>query len=449
MLTVNYHHRFIILLFLLLPCMFRWFLLASAAYKVTHLPGFLQQSTLPFNLETGYIEVDEFYDVQLFYYFIESERNPREDPLLLWLTGGPGCSAFSGLSLEIGPLKFISERYNGSLPNLVYHPYSWTKISNIIFLDSPVGTGFSFSNHPEGYETGDKSWSKHAVIFLRKWLKDHPQFLSNPLYIAGDSYAGKVVPLVVHNILNGKDLEEQPKFNIQGYMIGNPSTGEFIDYNAQVPFAFGMGIISDELYQGIDKNCEGEDYENPKNSPCASLIQIFEEFKSELMTTQILEPKCSFAAPKPNYISNTRRSMLVQQSYTVLFEPPIPDVKCRGKVKEWQRCIHDLNYTKDVRSNLEYQVNITTSGHRALVYSGDHDMVVPFMGTKEWIKSLKFSIRDPWRSWHVSGQVAGYTESYSNNMTFATVKGAGHTAPEYKAKECLAMFRRWISHRLL
>ncbi|XP_020704060.1 serine carboxypeptidase-like 18 isoform X3 [Dendrobium catenatum] len=397
MLTVNYHHRFIILLFLLLPCMFRWFLLASAAYKVTHLPGFLQQSTLPFNLETGYIEVDEFYDVQLFYYFIESERNPREDPLLLWLTGGPGCSAFSGLSLEIGPLKFISERYNGSLPNLVYHPYSWTKISNIIFLDSPVGTGFSFSNHPEGYETGDKSWSKHAVIFLRKWLKDHPQFLSNPLYIAGDSYAGKVVPLVVHNILNGKDLEEQPKFNIQGYMIGNPSTGEFIDYNAQVPFAFGMGIISDELYQGIDKNCEGEDYENPKNSPCASLIQIFEE----------------------------------------------------GKVKEWQRCIHDLNYTKDVRSNLEYQVNITTSGHRALVYSGDHDMVVPFMGTKEWIKSLKFSIRDPWRSWHVSGQVAGYTESYSNNMTFATVKGAGHTAPEYKAKECLAMFRRWISHRLL
>ncbi|KAI0515927.1 hypothetical protein KFK09_008598 [Dendrobium nobile] len=421
----------------------------------------------------GYIEVDEFYGVQLFYYFIESERNPREDPLLLWLTGGPGCSAFSGLSLEIGPLKFISERYNGSLPNLVYHPYSWTKISNIIFLDSPVGTGFSFSNHPEGYETGDKSWSKHAVIFLRKWFIDHPQFLSNPLYIAGDSYAGKVVPLVVHNILNGKDLEEQPKFNIQGYLIGNPSTGELIDYNAQVPFAFGMGIISDELYQGIDKNCEGEDYKNPKNSPCASLIQIFEEFKSELMTNQILEPKCSFATPNPKYVANTRRSILVQQSYTVLFEPPILEVKCRtyayylmyiwannndvqealdvkkGKVKEWKRCNYDLNYTEDVRRNLEYQVNITTSGHRALVYSGDHDMIIPFIGTKEWIKSLKFTISDPWRSWHVDGQVAGYTESYSNNMTFATVKGAGHTAPEYKAKECLAMFRRWISHRLL
>ncbi|PKU87319.1 Serine carboxypeptidase-like 5 [Dendrobium catenatum] len=286
----------------------RWFLFSSAAFKVTHLPGLLQQGALPFHLETGYIEVDEVYGVELFYYFIESERNPSEDPLLVWLSGGPGCSAFNGLSLEI------------------------------------VGAGFSFSNHPQGYESGDKSSSKLAMIFLRKWLIDHQQFLSNPLYIAGDSYAGKVVPLVVHNILNENDMEQQPKFNIQGYMIGNPMTGELIDFNARVPFAFGMGIISDELYQRIDENCKGEDYKNPKSSPCASLLQIFDN---------------------------------------------------------------------------------------------------------EWVKSLKFSITDRWRSWHVGGQVAGYTESYSNNLTFATVKGAGHMAPVFKAKECLAMFRRWISHKLL
>ncbi|XP_028554711.1 serine carboxypeptidase-like 15 [Dendrobium catenatum] len=196
MLTANYPHPSIMLLFLFFLCIFRWFLLASSAFEVTHLPGFLQQGALPFHLETGYIEVDEVYGVELFYYFIESERNPSEDPLLLWLTGGPGCSGFCALVLEI-------ERYNGSLPNLVYHTYSWTKVSNIIFLDSLVGAGFSFSNHPQGYESGDKSWSKHVIIFLRKWLIDHQQFLSNPLYIAGDSYAGKVVPLVVHNLLNG------------------------------------------------------------------------------------------------------------------------------------------------------------------------------------------------------------------------------------------------------
>ncbi|XP_020570851.1 serine carboxypeptidase-like 18 [Phalaenopsis equestris] len=459
--------------FLLLLCVSQWLLLLSAAFNVANLPGFLHQGSLPFHLETGYVEVDEIHGVELFYYFIESERNPREDPILLWLSGGPGCSAFSAVALEIGPLKIRSERYNGSLPNLVYNPYTWTKFSNIIFLDSPIGTGFSFSNHPLGYETGDKSWSKHAVIFLRKWFADHQQFLANPLYIAGDSYAGKVVPVIVHEILNENDLKVQPKLNIQGYMIGNPSTGDVIDVNSRVPFAFGMGLISEELYQEIVENCKGEDYESPKNAPCASLIEVFNEFKSELMLGDILEPKCNLAAPNPKYIVVSTGRSILQESNKGLSGPPIPEVKCgtyapylmyiwannpevqdalnvqKGKVKEWVRCNEYLNYTKDISSSLKYHVNITTRGCRALVYSGDHDMIFPMVGTKQWIKSLQFFVTQRWRSWHVSGQVAGYTESYSNNLTFATVKGAGHTAPESKGQQCFSMFGRWISKRPL
>ncbi|XP_020581898.1 serine carboxypeptidase-like 2 [Phalaenopsis equestris] len=470
--------------FILLLCVGQWSLLLSAAFNVSHLPGFLHEGgSLPFHLETGYVEVDEFLGVELFYYFIQSERNPREDPILLWLTGGPGCSAFSGLALEIGPIKIRSEEYNGSLPNLVYNPYSWTKISNIIFLDSPVGTGFSFSNHPHGYETGDKSWSKHATIFLRKWFVDHQQFLANPLYIAGDSYAGKVVPVIVYEILNENELKVQPTLNIQGYMVGNPSTGEVIDFNARVPFAFGMGLISEELYQGIGEKCKGEDYESPKKAVCASLTQIFNEFESELMTSEILEPKCSLAAPNPkNTVVGTGRSTLQESNKHFLGPQFLKSsaehtliISCiyglflqtyayylmyiwannaevqdalnvkKGKVKEWLRCSDHLKYREDISSNLKYHVNVTTRGYRALVYSGDHDMLVPMMGTKQWIKSLKFFVTERWRSWHVSGQVAGYTESYSNNLTFATVKGAGHTAPEYKGEQCLAMLGRWIS----
>ena len=67
---------------------------------VSHLPRF--HGPLPFSMETGYVEVDDRNGVRLFYYFVQSETSPAEDPVLLWLTGGPGCSAFSGLVYEIG-----------------------------------------------------------------------------------------------------------------------------------------------------------------------------------------------------------------------------------------------------------------------------------------------------------------------------------------------------------
>ncbi|KAL6952919.1 Serine carboxypeptidase-like 16 [Sarracenia purpurea var. burkii] len=69
--------------------------------SVRTLPGF--QGPLPFELETGYVGVlEEPEDVQLFYYFVKSESDPKVDPLILWLTGGPGCSSFSGFVYEIG-----------------------------------------------------------------------------------------------------------------------------------------------------------------------------------------------------------------------------------------------------------------------------------------------------------------------------------------------------------
>ncbi|GJX83273.1 acetyl-CoA-benzylalcohol acetyltransferase-like protein [Tanacetum coccineum] len=74
--------------------------------------------------------------------------------------------------------------------------------------------------------------------------------------------------------------------------------------------------------------------------------------------------------------------------------------------------------------------------------SGDHDMVTPHQLTQAWIKDLNYSVTDQWRSWRLNGQIVGYTESYSNLMTFATVKGGGHTPPQDKPEECFAMFKR-------
>ncbi|CAA7059572.1 unnamed protein product [Microthlaspi erraticum] len=168
---------------------------------IRSLPGF--EGPLPFDLETGYIGVGEAEEVQLFYYFIKSESNPEEDPLLIYLTGGPGCSSLTGFFLENGPLAIKTDGYNGGIPSLVTTTYSWTKVASIIYIDQPVWTGFSYSRTPLVDIPSDTGVAKTVHEFLQKWLGKHPDFVSNPFYVCGNSYSGKVVPAIVQEISKG------------------------------------------------------------------------------------------------------------------------------------------------------------------------------------------------------------------------------------------------------
>lgn len=118
-----------------------------------------------------------------------------------------------------------------------------------------------------------------------------------------------------------------------------------------------------------------------------------------------------------------------------------------GTIGEWIRCIKGLPYTEDVPSSIPYHFNHTTSGYRVLVFSGDHDPGVPFLGTQRWVRSFNFSIVDDWRAWHVDGQSAGFTVEYDNHLTFATIKGGGHTAIRYQPKQGFAMGQRWLANK--
>ncbi|KAL6642603.1 hypothetical protein ACP70R_020784 [Stipagrostis hirtigluma subsp. patula] len=423
---------------------------SSSSRVVTHLPGF--QGALPFHLQTGYVEVDESNGVRLFYYFIRSERRPADDPLVLWLTGGPGCSVLSALAYEN-----------------VLTSTATLMVSNVIFLDSPVGTGFSYSETEEGYKSSDNKAVNQILIFLRKWLVEHQEFLSNPLYIAGDSYSGMIVPTVTAQIVRGKEVGEEPALNLKGYLVGNPVTDHTFDSPAKIPFAHGMGLISDEMYEAYKKSCGAGDNSH-QSVECTNCQDAIDECVKDICTNHILEPLCTFASPHPDKLkpklNSGAREMLQLNSELHLSEISL---QCRtaqylksktwannaavrdalgihkGTVPSWIRCNYDIPYTSDIQSTVKYHLDVTTKGYRSLIYSGDHDMVVPFIGTQAWIRSLNFSVVANWRPWYVDGQVAGYTQSYSNNLTFATVKGGGHTAPEYMPRQCFVMFERWLA----
>ncbi|CAF1697605.1 unnamed protein product [Brassica napus] len=384
---------------------------ANCGSIVKFLPGF--EGPLPFQLETGYIGVGDQEQVQLFYYFIKSEKNPTEDPLLIWLTGGPGCSSITGLLFENGPVTFKVEGYNGGTPTLLSTTYSWTKVANIIFLDQPVGSGFSYATTQFLDSPSDSGEAKRIHEFIRKWLSEHKEFISNPFYVSGDSYSGKIIPAMVQEISKGNDLGFKPQINLEGFVIGNPVTDTEFEHNQRIPFAHGMALISDELYESLERSGKGN-YDNidPHNTEC---LKHFDEFLKEY--TDLLS-------------SLWANDESVREALHV------------GSIDKWVRCSSGKPYDSDIKSSVPYHINNSIKGYRSLIFSGDHDLMAPFISTQAWIRSLNYSIVEKWRPWMIHNQVAGYTQTYANKMTYAT--GGGHT-PEYKPKESFIMFQRWIS----
>ncbi|KAJ4898169.1 Serine carboxypeptidase-like 17 [Raphanus sativus] len=352
----------------------------SGESTVRYLPGF--KGPLPFELETGYIGVGEAEEEQLFYYFIKSERNTKEDPLLVWLTGGPGCSSLSALILENGPLAFKTESDNEDIPSLVSTTYSWTK-----------------------------------------WLVKHPEFFSNPFYVAGNSYSGKTVPAVVQEISIGNGLCCKPQINLQGYVLGNPATEEESDTNWRIPFAHGMGLISDEIYESLRRSCTGNYVKvDPLNTECINVVEEFERCVNGLDMSYILGPQ--YVDPSdPNDTNPYGHRMTVQSTRWANEESVRRALHVeKGSIGEWSRCDPEMPFKSDIDSSVPYHKNNSIQGYRSLIFSGDHDMLVPFLSTQYWIRSLNYSIVDDWRPWMVHSQVAGYTRTYANKMTFATVK---------------------------
>ncbi|KAK7316608.1 hypothetical protein RJT34_00197 [Clitoria ternatea] len=447
--------RVIIVSLMLLP------LIASAGSIVKNLPGY--SGDLPFKLETGYIGVGEENEVQLFYLFVESQRNPSIDPLLLWLVGGPGCSALSAFFFENGPVV-MSNNYSGNIPKLELNPYAWTDTLNMMYIDIPVGTGFSYSETQEGYNSTDVLSVDHAYEFLQKWFIDHPKFRSNPFYIGGGSYSGKITGPLVQKVYEGYMARHMPLIHIKGYVLASPSVDTYHDQNMRVLFAYQRSLIPETLYKSMKENCNGNYVViDPENTKCVSDHEAYSELVRYIYDQQIMEPLC-ITTPAVNQPIlqpfQAPPSFWCRSYYHILVNTWANDEDVRkalhirqGTKEEFLRCNKTMAYTTTRLNTAEHYRNLTNANIDALVYCADLDMSIPHLATQHWIKSFNMSIKDKWRAWFVEGQVAGYTEIYKTKkdhyLTYVIVKGAGHVAQTFKPKEVYHMINRWFSFSLI
>nr|XP_029116586.1 serine carboxypeptidase 1 [Elaeis guineensis] len=246
--------------------------------EVKQFPGFDGQ--LPSKHYAGYITVDnEAYERHLYYYFAISERNPSKDPLTIWINGGPGCAGIGALVQLVGPFKIEYNQYHIKGPaKLKQNPFSWTKVSSVLFMDSPVGVGYSYADTSEGYVTNDSDTISDLYEFVIKWFSEYPEFLPNPLYLAACSYSGVIVPVLAQKM---------------GYLLGNAAIDIDVENNAMVPYAYRLGLISDELYTDLVDSCNGK-YWNNSNPDCQKNLEIFQMHIEGMNKEHILFLPCHF-----------------------------------------------------------------------------------------------------------------------------------------------------------
>lgn len=161
---------------------------------------------------------------------------------MLWLNGGPGGSTIaSGLLFENGPCRFSPESNT-----TVYNDFGWNEKVNIIYLEQPAGTGFSYGT---GSSTTLSNLAEDVYAFLQLWMHRFPGYARLPLHIAGESWGGHYVPNI------GSYIDQQNE-----RLVYAPRPGQLELKLASLTLANGLTEPRSQLETVTEYLCGGAPY---------------------------------------------------------------------------------------------------------------------------------------------------------------------------------------------
>ncbi|KAJ6500701.1 serine carboxypeptidase [Mycena sanguinolenta] len=423
----------------------------SHSVRIRPVKGFCDPTV---NSYAGYIDVDARH---LFFYYFESRNEPAHDDVVLWLNGGPGASASIGLFLELGPCKIISDT------ETEYNEYSWNSNSNMLFIDQPVGVGFSYAEYGETVETTEVA-AMDIAAFLAIFFESMDGLSGRALHIAGESYGGRYVPLFAGQVYDqNRHLVQQgiTPVNLVSAIIGNGCSDRYHTitsyYDMQCSTSAGLPIqsISIDLQlprcqRELQMHCEDTfDIINCRAalSFCGDTLQSPFELTGkspyDMRTQCIGQVRDTLCYPATKQIANylnlpsTRLTLGIDSLYpniSMVSWPVNTAFAASGDVYQ--------SSTLHIAALLDRSV-------RVLIYAGTYDLVCNFVGNDrvardlEWHGTQQF-VEQPLRDWIVDGEPAGETRTFSG-LTFATLRDAGHQAPYDRPVQALALINRWLS----
>lgn len=374
----------------------------------------------------GYFTVNKEHNSNLFFWFFPAKIDPDNAPVVLWLQGGPGASSLFGLFTENGPYSITPDQ------QLVERKFSWNVNHNLIYIDNPVGTGFSFTDADEGYAKNEVDVGRDLLEGLQQFFQVFPHLQSNEFFVSGESYAGKYVPAVGHAILQDSRRTTdtgKPKINLKGLAIGNGLSDPVHQMNYG-DYLYQLGLIDSNGHDVFIKyQAQGIDCIQKKDFDCAFKVfdelinmdqlpegSLFKNMTGYSMYFNYLKTSDDDATPLGDFLqkTETRRAIHVGNN-------SFHDLEGENKVEEHLKL--------DVMDSVAEWVSELLSNYPVLIYNGQLDIIVAYPMTENYLKNLAFSGAEEYKTakryiWRVENDIAGYAK-HAGNLTEVLVRNAG------------------------
>lgn len=391
---------------------------------------------------SGFLTVNKTYESNLFFWFFPARMGADTAPVLVWLQGGPGGSSLFGLFAEHGPFN-VDESLR-----IVPRNYSWTKTHNLLYIDNPVGTGFSFTRNDAGYARNETDVGRDLYAAIVQFFMLFPELKSNDFYVSGESYAGKYVPALTYTI-HKKNPTAELKINLKGMAIGDglcdPVT--MTDYG---DFLYNIGLIDEINLQ----------YFKQQSELAITLINQQQWHKAFEVFDNLLNGD---KTGHPSYFTNVT-GLTYYYNYVANGEPKdmgywpkfINKPAVRKSIHVGNLTFNDgsvvENYLEeDVMKSVKPWIEELLDNYKVLIYNGQLDVIIAYTLTENFLNSLNWKYaaqyqQSPRYIWKVDHQVAGYVREVPGFVQ-VMIRNAGHMVPYDQPKWAFDMISRFTAEK--
>ncbi|CAF0918874.1 unnamed protein product [Rotaria sordida] len=384
-----------------------------------------------------------------FWFFPAQNENKSDTPVMLWLQGGPGATSLFALFTEIGPI------YIDRSGNLQLREISWNKDYHLLFIDNPVGTGYSFTLNDQGYARSQDDIARDLYSALTQFFEIYTDYASNPFFVTGESYAGKHVPSITYKIyVENQNPQVKTRINLKGMTIGDGVCDPVNQYQYG-EFLYQIGLIDQTQKTYVDLQTALMRY----NIEQKNYIEAFHLFDA-LMNGDLINTTSYFynVTGIKNYFNYLTTNEPEDQGYFVSF--------ITRSDRRKQIHVGNMSYTSqsdivermllnDLLQSVAWKIAaIANANYSVMIYNGQLDAIIPVPLTMAWIDQLEWfgadelrqAERKVWKIDDTDVEIAGYVKAANKNRFFlATIRNAGHMVPYDQPRAMLDLLQRFLA----